>query len=66
MTTFESDVVLEVRHLRLDFPTPMRGGRKQGGGVSARSDPRLTAAGPGKLRGLDDVSFTARRAIASD
>jgi ABC-2 type transport system ATP-binding protein/lipopolysaccharide transport system ATP-binding protein len=61
VTTLESDVVLEVRHLRLDFPTPMRGNKKKSGGRSATSDPRLTAAGPGKLRGLDNVSFTVRR-----
>lgn len=60
MTSFDSDVVLEVRGLRLDFPTPMRSGGKKAAGRST-SDPRLTAAGPGKLRGLDDVSFTARR-----
>ncbi|MEZ5935282.1 MAG: ABC transporter ATP-binding protein [Alphaproteobacteria bacterium] len=61
MTSFDSDVVLEVRNLRLDFPTPLRLGAKKGGPAAASSDPRLTAAGPGKLRGLDDVSFTARR-----
>jgi ABC-2 type transport system ATP-binding protein/lipopolysaccharide transport system ATP-binding protein len=61
VTHLESDVVLDVRNLELDFPTPMRPGKAKAGKTPSSSDPRLTKAGPGKLRGLDDISFTARR-----
>jgi len=61
VTSFESDIVLDVRNLELDFPTPMRAAQTKGGKKSSISDPRLTKAGPGKLRGLDDISFVARR-----
>lgn len=61
VTSFESDIVLDVRNLELDFPTPMRVAQTKGGKKPSISDPRLTKAGPGKLRGLDDISFVARR-----
>jgi ABC-2 type transport system ATP-binding protein/lipopolysaccharide transport system ATP-binding protein len=61
VTHLDSDVVLDVRNLELDFPTPTRAGRAKREPKVSSTDPRLTKAGPGKLRGLDGISFTARR-----
>lgn len=61
VTQFESDVVLDVRNIELDFPTPLLNGKSKAGSKSSTNDPRLTKAGPGKLRGLDGISFTAKR-----
>jgi ABC-2 type transport system ATP-binding protein/lipopolysaccharide transport system ATP-binding protein len=61
VTHFDNDVVLDVRNLELDFPTPIRPSKAKAGQKPSATDPRLTKAGPGKLRGLDGISFTAKR-----